>query len=206
LTARITRWRAIRGGERNGLRRLAGRIQANDGEFCAANEKNSHASFGAIPEGRSIENAIGGGIDELAFDANRHNGKTGGAEGSAREGEEAHFVFIGDAGAGRKNELRGRFGNTDAEKRGIGVVGQNEAARYHFVAESGLPFLGSIGGEAGIQKKHKAEGAMKIGDGGDAVGKLVDGVVEGGGVGGRGECEEEEAEEEKTRKARCGAA
>jgi len=113
----------VGGRKRNGLGELAGRIEANDGEFGAANQEERHAGFGTVPERRGIENAIGGCVDKLAFDADGHDGKAGGTEGSAGESEEANFVFIGDAGAGGKNQLRGSFGNADAEKRGAGIVG-----------------------------------------------------------------------------------
>jgi hypothetical protein len=203
FATRIARRWMVGGRERNGLRELAGGIQANDGEFDAANEEKSHAGFCAIPEARGVKDAIGGCIDQLAFDANGHYGKTGDTEGSTREGEEADFVFIGDAGAGGKNELRGSFRDTHAEKRGAGIFGQGEVARGHFVAEGRLPFLGGIGREAGILKKHDVERPVKIGDRGNALGELADGVVERGGVGGRaegGDCGNEQEAKEETKR------
>jgi len=68
-----------------------------------------------------------------------------------------------------------------------------------------LPLLGGVWGKAGVLKKQDVERRMKIGDGGDAFGKLADGVVEGGGVGGSGERGDEESEkktEKKTRRAK----
>jgi hypothetical protein len=204
FAVRVARWREVGRGEGNRLRKLAGRVYADNREFRALNEDENHTGFGAIPERRSIEDALRSLIDELPFDADGHNGKAGSTERSARKSEEAHFVLIGNANGRRENELRRSFGDADAEKRCVGIIGQENVAGHHFLVEGFLPFLGGVGRKVRVLQKYEVEWPVEVGYGSDALGELPNGIIEGRTVSGETGARHKESEEKAEKEAREG--
>jgi hypothetical protein len=168
-------------GERNGLHKLARRIDTENGELGLTEREQGHAAF-AIPERGGVKDAVGALVDELMLDANRSDRKIGGLKGGARKSEETDFFFFGEEHACGKNELGGSFGEADAEKCSGGIVGQGKMMILDFFAKGFLPGFAGVGREIGVLEKLEAKRAAEIGDVGDAFSELTDGIVEGGGV------------------------
>ena len=196
LTMRIASDERTCSGKGNGMLHSAGGIQAQDGENGVVFGEKNHATLRAIPEGRSIENAVGGLVDELFFEADRSDWEIRGAEVGARKSDKADFVFFGHAGANGKNELRRSFCEADAQEAGRGIIVHREVALLDFLAEGFPPVFAGVRGEIGVLQELKAHGAVEIWNCGHTLSELTDGGVERNGfLGGRLWDEEGEREE-----------
>ena len=165
-------------GKENGLLHSAGGIQAQNGQNGVVLGEKNHGTLRAIPDGRSVKNTVGCFVNELLFEAHGRNREIRGAEVCARKGDEANFVFFRHAGAGGKNELRGSFGEADAQEAGRGIIVHGEVALLDFLAKGFLPVFAGVRGEVSVLQELEAHRAVEIWDSGDPLSQLADGVIE----------------------------
>src|SRR5208337_3458859 len=182
FAAWIARGVETRGGEGDGLFDGAGGVEAKSDEILVAVEEDGEATLGGVSECGGVQDSVGSFVHKLARDAHGSDGKRGGGESRARYGNDAHIVAIANAGACSEHQLGGGLDRAHFQEGSAGLFGDGQVMLFESLAQGVLPR--GIGGEIRVGVKLQAKGAVKTGNGGDAVRELTRGIIKRIGIGG----------------------